>query len=152
MKEIKKQNVKPAGKERAGTGEALKTKAVLNQILGESLIVKDIRRKIACASQCDVNVLVSGESGTGKELVARGIHYLGKRAGNPFIPVNCGAIPEALFENELFGHKKGAFTGAGYQQNGLVKEAGGGSLFLDEIGVISPYIQVKLLTSPGQRV
>jgi DNA-binding NtrC family response regulator len=92
-----------------------------------------------------VNVLISGESGTGKELAARAIHYQSCRAGKPFIPVNCGALPENLFENELFGHIKGAFTDAGMPQNGVVKEAEGGTLFLDEIGAVSSYIQVKLL-------
>jgi transcriptional regulator with PAS, ATPase and Fis domain len=94
---------------------------------------------------CNVNVLISGETGTGKELTARAIHYLSCRAGKPFIPINCGAVPENLFENELFGHAKGAFTGASLQQNGLAKEAEGGTLFLDEISAISPYVQAKLL-------
>jgi DNA-binding NtrC family response regulator len=125
--------------------ESLKTKQAMGRILGKSSIMDEIHRQIGCISACDVNVLISGESGSGKELVARSIHYLSHRAAKPFIPVNCGAIPETLFENELFGHVKGAFTDAGYKQNGLVKEADGGTLFLDEIGVISPYIQVKLL-------
>jgi two-component system response regulator GlrR len=89
--------------------------------------------------------LITGESGTGKELVARAIHYLSDRKEKPFVPVNCGAIPENLFENELFGHSKGAYTDASIQQYGLVKEAEGGTLFLDEIGTINPYIQTKLL-------
>lgn len=125
--------------------ERLKKKSVLNRILGKSEAIREIRRKIARISACDANVLISGESGTGKEPAARGIHYLSCRSGKPFVPVNCGAIPENLFENELFGHVKGAFTDAGSFQNGLVKEAGGGTLFLDEVGVISSYIQVKLL-------
>jgi len=125
--------------------EALKRKFGLGQILGKSKVVQDIHEKINKISSCDVNVLISGESGTGKELAARAIHYLSSRAGKPFIPVNCSAIPESLFENELFGHVKGAFTDAGLPQSGLVKEAEGGTLFLDEIGVISPFIQAKLL-------
>ena len=125
--------------------ENLKKKSVLNRILGKSKAIQDVRGKIERISTCDANVLISGESGTGKEPAARSIHYLSCRSGKPFVPVNCGAIPENLFENELFGHIKGAFTDAGGQQNGLVKEADGGTLFLDEVGVISPYIQVKLL-------
>ena len=125
--------------------ESLKRKLALNQIIGQSKVVQELHEKIEKISQCDVNVLISGESGTGKELAARAIHYLSPRAGKPFIPVNCSAIPESLFENELFGHVKGAFTDAGLPQIGLVKEAEGGTLFLDEIGAISAYIQVKLL-------
>jgi DNA-binding NtrC family response regulator len=118
---------------------------VLGRILGESGIIREVRGRIECIAACDANVLITGESGTGKELAARAIHCLGPRTGKPFVPVNCGAIPETLFENELFGHVKGAFTDAGYKQNGLVKEADRGTLFLDEMGVISHYIQVKLL-------
>jgi DNA-binding NtrC family response regulator len=131
--------------ERDSAKAALKEKYGLRQILGKSRAILDIHDKIKQVAPFDVNVLISGESGTGKELVARAIHYLGPRAGKPFIPVNCGAIPENLFENELFGHVKGAFTDAGYEQAGLVKEAEGGTLFLDEIGTISPYIQIKFL-------
>jgi len=125
--------------------ESLKREFGLNQILGRSKVVKELHEKINKISLCDVNVLISGESGTGKEPAARAIHYLSSRAGKPFIPVNCSAIPESLFENELFGHVKGAFTDAGLQQIGLVKESEGGTLFLDEVGVMSPFIQVKLL-------
>ncbi len=132
-------------KECESAKKALKREFGLNQILGRSRVVQEIYKKIERISTCDVNVLITGESGTGKELAARAIHYLSSRAGKPFIPVNCGAIPENLFENELFGHVKGAFTDACLQQAGLVKEAEGGTLFLDEIGVVSPYIQVKLL-------
>jgi DNA-binding NtrC family response regulator len=125
--------------------ESLKRESTSNQILGRSKAVQALHEKINKISYCKVNVLISGESGTGKEIAARAIHYLSHMAGKPFIPVNCGAIPEGLFENELFGHKKGAFTDACLQQTGLVKEAEGGTLFLDEIGVITPYIQAKLL-------
>lgn len=125
--------------------KSLKKDFLLNKILGSSRVIQDLRERISKISQCDVNVLISGETGTGKEITARAIHYLGHRSGKPFVPVNCGAIPENLFENELFGHSKGAFTDACMQQNGLVREAEGGTLFLDEIGVVNPYIQVKLL-------
>ncbi len=125
--------------------ESLRKRFGLNQILGRSKVVQELHEKINKISLCDVNVLISGESGTGKELATRAIHYLSDRAGKPFIPINCSAIPDSLFENELFGHAKGAFTDAGLLQIGLVKEAEGGTLFLDEIGVISPFIQAKLL-------
>jgi DNA-binding NtrC family response regulator len=125
--------------------KALKREFGLKQIIGSSEVVKELHEKINRISTCDANVLISGESGTGKELAARAIHYLSHRYRKPFIPVNCGAIPETLFENELFGHLKGAFTDARFKQLGLVKEANGGTLFLDEVGAVSPYIQVKFL-------
>ncbi|MGA1794884.1 MAG: sigma-54 interaction domain-containing protein [bacterium] len=125
--------------------KALKRGLGLKKILGKSRAIHELHEKIDRISSCDVTTLISGESGTGKELVARAIHYLSSRAGKPFIPVNCGAIPEHLFENELFGHVKGAFTDASFPQIGLVKEAEGGTLFLDEIGTVSPYIQIKFL-------
>lgn len=90
-------------------------------------------------------VLISGESGTGKGLVAKELHFLGPRANGPFIEINCGAIPEALFESELFGHEKGAFTGAVDRKKGLMELADGGSLFLDEVGEMPPNIQTKFL-------
>jgi len=127
------------------TKRSLKRTLGLKRILGSSQAVIQLRQRIDNIASCDVSVLISGESGVGKELAARAIHYLSSRASKPFIPVNCGAIPENLFENELFGHRKGAYTDASLHQDGLVKEAEGGTLFLDEIGVISPYIQVKLL-------
>ncbi|MEW6417484.1 MAG: sigma-54 dependent transcriptional regulator [Nitrospirota bacterium] len=131
--------------ERESVKKALKREFGLKQIIGGSKVVKELHEKINKISTCDANVLISGESGTGKELAARAIHYLSHRSRKPFIPVNCGAIPENLFENELFGHVKGAFTDARFKQVGLVKEAEGGTLFLDEISVASSYIQVKLL-------
>ncbi len=93
----------------------------------------------------DSTVLILGESGTGKELVARALHFNSSRAANPFVPVNCGAIPEELLESELFGHEKGAFTGAFRTRIGRFELAGGGSIFLDEISEMSPNLQVKLL-------
>lgn len=112
-------------KEYESAKESIKRKFGLNQILGRSKVVQELHEKIDKISLCDVNILISGESGTGKELAARAIHYLSCRAGKPFIPVNCSTIPENLFENELFGHVKGAFTDAGLPQVGFVKEAEG---------------------------
>jgi transcriptional regulator with PAS, ATPase and Fis domain len=89
--------------------------------------------------------LISGESGTGKEVFARAIHYLSSRADRPFVPVNCGALPENLVESEIFGHKRGAFTGAASDQAGLIREAEGGTLFLDEVDSLTSQAQVKLL-------
>jgi len=132
-------------KECEAVKEALKKEFAIGQIIGKSAPIREIHKQIENISPCNINILITGESGTGKELVARAIHYLSLRAGKPFIPVNCSAIPENLFENELFGHVKGAFTGACDHHNGLVKEAEGGTLFLDEIGTISQNIQAKLL-------
>ena len=97
------------------------------------------------AAQYKTTVLILGGSGTGKELIARGIHYGGMRAAGPLVPVNCGGIPESLLESELFGYKKGAFTGADHNKNGLFQEAEGGTIFLDEIGELPISLQVKLL-------
>ena len=104
--------------------------------------VLEMVRKIAPGS---MNVLITGESGTGKELIARAIHKLSKNKSDPFVPVNCGALPESLFESELFGHEKGAFTGAVKTKPGLLEFANNGTFFLDEIGELSPSLQVKLL-------
>ena len=104
-----------------------------------------VRRLIELVAAVDSNVLILGESGTGKEMVARHIHELSTRAGGPFVPVNCGAIPTDLIESELFGHEKGAFTGALSRRLGRFEFAAGGTLFLDEIGDMSLQMQVKLL-------
>jgi two-component system response regulator GlrR len=120
-------------------------KPELKQLIGESLsFVKEIK-KIPTIAACDASVLLLGETGTGKELCARAIHYLSPRARKPFIPVNCGAIPLELFENELFGHERGAYTGATTASLGLLNEADGGTLFLDEIDCLPMLAQVKLL-------
>ena len=132
-------------REYTAAADSLKRKSALSRIVGQSRVVQELRNEIEKASSHDIDVLIYGETGTGKELGARSIHYLSNRAGKAFVPVNCGAIPESLFENELFGHIKGAFTDAYRDQIGLVKEAEHGTLFLDEIGVASPFVQVKLL-------
>ncbi|MBL7714999.1 MAG: sigma-54-dependent Fis family transcriptional regulator [Bdellovibrionales bacterium] len=114
-------------------------------ILGESPKVKALLEMIRKVSGAKTNVLVIGESGTGKELVARMIHESGALKGKPFVPVNCGAIPETLIESELFGHKKGSFTGAVGDKIGLFEVADTGTLFLDEVGELPLSMQVKLL-------
>ena len=124
---------------------SLKQKIGLKQLVGESPSFVAEVEKIPLIARCDVNVLITGETGTGKELVARAIHYLGPRAGKPFIPTSCGAIPLELIENELFGHVQGAFTGASSSQYGLIHEAHEGTLFLDEIDCLPPFAQVKFL-------
>jgi two-component system, NtrC family, response regulator GlrR len=126
--------------------ERLKEEIGLKQIIGESpALLKEIRRIPRFAGFDPATVLISGDSGTGKEVFARAVHYLSPRAGNPFVPVNCGAIPEHLIESEIFGHKRGAFTGAISEQPGLIREAEGGTLFLDEIDSLNCQAQVKLL-------
>jgi DNA-binding NtrC family response regulator len=114
-------------------------------LVGGSVVMKDVFRTIARVSASSSPVLVRGESGTGKELVARAIHYASARARGPFVPVNCSAIPEGLLEPELFGHARGAFTGAVRRRRGRFEEADGGTLFLDEIGELHPALQAKLL-------
>lgn len=114
-------------------------------MIGNSPAMAALQRQVSKVAATSATVLVTGESGTGKELVAKTIHLRSKRSSRPFVPVNCGAMPESLMESELFGHVRGAFTGAIKDKPGLVGEAGGGTLFLDEIGDISLAMQVKLL-------
>jgi len=114
-------------------------------ILGESLALDDLQQAMSKVVDRDVNVLITGESGTGKELVARSLHDLSSRAKEAFVPVNCGAIPAELLESELFGHEKGAFTGAISSRAGRFELADGGTLFLDEIGDMPMPMQVKML-------
>lgn len=123
----------------------LREKLGLKQLVGESPIFFEVIKKIPLVAKCDASVLISGETGTGKELCARAIHYLSPRAHKPFIPLTCGAIPTDLMENELFGHLRGAFTGASSSQTGLVHEADGGTLFLDDIDCLPLPAQAKLL-------
>lgn len=115
------------------------------EILTRSSAMKSLLREARLISQSDTSVLLRGESGTGKELLARAIHRASARKGEPLVPVNCTAIPEQLFEAELFGHAKGAFTGATHARTGLIQQANGGTLFLDEIGDMPPPVQAKLL-------
>ena len=114
-------------------------------LLGHSLPMQKLREKIAKLARSQAPVYISGESGSGKELVARQIHLQGARAKQPFIPVNCGAIPAELMESEFFGHKKGSFTGANEDKPGLFQAAHGGTLFLDEVADLPLSMQVKLL-------
>lgn len=125
--------------------QALKERLGLRQLIGESQVFRTEIEKIPQLAKCDASVLIAGETGTGKELCARATHYLGPRAGYPFVPVNCGAIPLELVENELFGHERGAYTGAVTKYEGMISEADGGTLFLDEIDCLSAAAQVKLL-------
>lgn len=117
----------------------------LQQFVGSSPAFGAAIAKLPVVAACDVPVLISGESGTGKEMCARAIHYLSARRDGPFVPINCGSIPTDLFENELFGHDAGAFTDARRQHVGLVAEAEGGTLLLDEVDALAPAAQVKLL-------
>jgi two-component system, NtrC family, response regulator PilR len=114
-------------------------------IIGKSAVMVDVFRLVETVCRTNSTVLISGDSGTGKELVARAIHQLSLRRDHPFIAVNCGAMPEALLESELFGHVRGAFTGADRDKKGMIEAAHGGTVFLDEIGEMTPTMQVKLL-------
>lgn len=116
-----------------------------DNLIGESHQMKEIYNLINTVAQTDTTVLILGESGTGKELVAKAIHLNSKRKYFPMVTVNCGALPESLLESELFGHEKGAFTGAHYRRKGKFEMANGGTIFLDEIGTISNKVQVELL-------
>lgn len=117
----------------------------LAQFVGESPVLRKVFDLIERVAPSDANILITGESGTGKELVAKSIHFRSLRATKPFVPVNCGAIPDNLIESVLFGHKKGSFTGADADTTGLFRQADGGTLFLDEIGELNLSLQVKLL-------
>jgi len=115
------------------------------KLLGDSKPMQQLRQMVAKVARSQAPVHISGDSGTGKELVARLIHESGPRAEGPFVPVNCGAIPSELMESELFGHKKGSFTGAVTDKEGLIRSAEGGTLFLDEVADLPLHMQVKLL-------
>jgi two-component system response regulator HydG len=128
-----------------GNGQVAQKTPTLYGLLGESAPMRKVFDAIARVASSPANVLITGESGTGKELVARAIHYNSKRSSAPFVPVNCGGIPEGLLESELFGYVKGAFTGATETRAGFFQTADGGTIFLDEIGETSLAMQVKLL-------
>jgi DNA-binding NtrC family response regulator len=119
--------------------------------IGDTDLIRSIESAVERAAACDWTVLINGESGTGKWLAARAIHNLSKRKSGPFVEANCGAWPESLIEAELFGHERGAFTGANRQHKGCFEQANGGTLFLDEIGELSPQMQVKLLNVLQER-
>ncbi len=124
----------------------------ISKILGTSKVIKELRSLIETMAASDATVLILGESGTGKELVARNLHQLSNRSKHKFIPVNCAAIPRDLIESELFGHRKGSFTGALSDRIGRFELANGGTLFLDEIGDLPSEVQVKLLRVIQERV
>ena len=115
------------------------------EMIESSASMQEIYRLIQKVAQTPASVLITGETGTGKELVGRAIHSQGVRSGGPFIPLNCGALPENLLESELFGHRKGSFTGAETDRVGLFESANNGTLFLDEVGDVSPATQMRLL-------
>ncbi len=124
----------------------LKDKYAFENIIGESGVMQDVFQSVSKVVDSNVTVLIQGESGTGKELIARAVHYhSSQRNGKPFVAVNCSALPESLLESELFGHEKGAFTGATARRVGKFEQANGGTIFLDEIGLMSSATQSKLL-------
>lgn len=122
-----------------------------NRPIGRSRIFREVLKLAETVAPTDSTVLITGESGTGKEVVARYLHTLSDRGNGPFVSINCGALPENLLESELFGHIKGAFTGAVRDKQGLLVAAGGGTFFLDEVGEMTPAIQVKLLRALQER-
>ncbi len=130
---------------RQDTAERPLGRTRIETLVGESECFQTQVDKIQLFAEVDAAVLLQGETGTGKELFARAIHYKSARRGQAFIPINCAALPDQLFENELFGHVRGAYTSASTEQRGLVQEAEGGTLFLDEVDSLSPSVQAKLL-------
>ncbi len=123
----------------------LRDTQALEKLVGESPTFQSTIKQLPTIAESDATVLIIGETGTGKELVARALHYLSKRASFPFVPVNCGSLSETLFEDELFGHERGAFTGAHVRRAGLIAHAEGGTLFLDEVDTLTPKAQISLL-------
>ena len=121
-------------------------------LVGDAPAFREALRLLAAAARVDTSVLITGESGTGKEELARALHARSRRARGPFVAVNCGAIPESLAESALFGHQKGAFTGAAFTQQGYFEAADGGTLLLDEVGELAPAIQAKLLRTLQERL
>jgi two-component system response regulator PilR (NtrC family) len=137
--------------EKALLNGELKRSLNFGMIVGNSPAMQHIYKMIRQVSRTKTNVLITGESGTGKELIAQAIHMESDRRGQPFVAINCGGIPESLMESELFGHKKGSFTGAIQDKPGLFQEAHRGTIFLDEIGELSLPIQVKLLRAVQEK-
>lgn len=125
--------------------EVTRVRGGLDEIIGASRSMVELFETVAEVAPSESSILILGETGTGKELIARAIHANSKRMGGPFVPINCGAIPESLIESEIFGHEKGSFTGAIRPKKGLIEVAEGGTLFLDEVGEITPKMQVDLL-------
>jgi len=117
----------------------------IDDIIGNSASIEKLRHLLYKISNSELSILITGESGSGKELIAQSVHNLSNRKDSPFVAINCGAIPKELLESELFGHKKGSFTGAYNDRNGKLKEAEDGTIFLDEIGEMPLILQVKLL-------
>ena len=137
--------IEKAFKLHAGTASSFLEKKWRKNIIGQSTVMESLLKDLYHVAQSDISVYIQGESGTGKELIAQAIHKASPRKNKPFVAVNCSAIPEELLESELFGHKRGAFSGAIENRKGLFELADGGVLFLDEIGDMSPSFQVKLL-------
>jgi two-component system, NtrC family, response regulator GlrR len=127
------------------TSRALTEKLGMQQLIGESPAFMAEISKIPVIAKSDISVMISGETGTGKEIIGRAIHYLSSRANKTFVPINCGAVPVELLETELFGHERGAFTGASTARDGLIQEAHKGTLFFDEVDCLPQLAQVKLL-------
>ena len=142
---LKLRRDQPAGAAADGSEPYSGDEAGLDRLVGESAAIKQCKAMISKLARSQAPVLVSGESGSGKELAARLVHDLGPRADGPFVPVNCGAIPTELMESEFFGHRKGSFTGATGDKEGLFQAADGGTLMLDEVADLPLHMQVKLL-------
>ena len=146
------EKTEPTERHKAESHKKVQDKKLFRCLVGQSPAMQQVRHEIEQVARTDANVLILGQSGTGKEVVARNVHYYSKRRHKPFVPVNCGAIPHDLLESELFGHEKGAFTGAITARQGRFAMAEGGTLFLDEIGEMTMAMQVKLLRVLEERV
>ena len=145
-------NIKTVEHEKQLLNDQLKESLHFGFLVGTSPAMRHIYKLILQVAKTKTNVLITGESGTGKELIAKAVHQESDRSDQPFVAINCGGIPETLMESELFGHKKGSFTGASSDKKGLFEEAHKGTIFLDEIGELSLPIQVKLLRAVQEKV
>ncbi|MCB0390483.1 MAG: sigma-54-dependent Fis family transcriptional regulator [Bdellovibrionales bacterium] len=147
MSEMDKSSILPPSEQNPILGNNNSTTKILknNKIIYKSEVMRNLMRMVDRVAPSTATVLIMGESGTGKELIAHAIHERSSRSNKPFVAINCGALRETLLESELFGHERGAFTGAYARKIGLAEVANGGTLFLDEIGELSPGIQAKLL-------